>query len=930
MNKYALTRSSRHNGLLRWNLVRFSSTNLRSELKNFDKKWSKRWSDEHNSFHPGKNDVDPDSKPFYCLSMFPYPSGLLHMGHLRVYTISDVISRYKRLKGFNVIHPMGWDAFGLPAENAAVERGIYPAVWTRSNIEKMKGQMKLMLADFDWDREVTTCSPDYYKWTQKIFLLLYENGLAYRKEAEINWDPIDQTVLANEQVDSEGRSWRSGAIVEKRNLEQWFIGITKYAKELNSDLNTLDDWPDKVKAMQRNWIGESHGAEIHFPTNNSKFPQIPVFTSRPDTLFSVQFLAIGLDHPIAKLVALENEELKEFIHRMKENDDPESKDGFLLPDFKVTIPIDINNHSTQKYTVPVYVVPYVLSTYGHGAVMGCPGHDERDYDFWKLHNPSVEIVQVVGETVMPKGGISVPFTKKTGKLYNNSVLASGLSDISEYHGMDTVDAAKKIIEELETKRLGKKSTQFRIRDWLISRQRFWGAPIPIIHCEDCGAVPVPDCDLPVELPNLEGEVFGRGNPLSSTKSFYETTCPSCGGSARRDTDTMDTFMDSSWYYFRYLDSKNCDEPFSSASANKHMPVDLYIGGVEHAILHLLYSRFIAKFLGDIGAWNGSDSRKEPFKRLVTQGMVNGKTFSNPSTGRFLKPEEVDLSRPSEPKILGTNTTPSITFEKMSKSKYNGADPAQCIDKYGADATRAHMLFQAPISDILNWNEEQIQGINRWLEKVLTLQSTITNLNIETTLENANDSIALKDFKINNQTVSNLKINQAEFDLLSIVQDYIQRISDALEVHLSFNTIISDYMKLTNAIIASAKSKNVRSEILLDSYKNLLIIMSPVTPSFSEECWERVGLSTGQSTRSIFFEKFPTPQKLPTPFITFTIIVNGKRISMLKNKASFVEKSESEVLDIILQDAKVQRFVGDEKMKKLILKKGIISLITQKN
>lgn len=912
----------------RW-LVRNSSTSGKINLNAIDKKWSKIWSDKYGSFHPCEPSTDEDSKSFYCLNMFPYPSGLLHMGHLRVYTISDVIARYKRLNGYKVIHPMGWDAFGLPAENAAVERGINPAIWTRTNIVKMKEQMRSMLAEFDWDRELSTCSPEYYKWTQKLFLLLYEHGLAYRKEAEINWDPVDQTVLANEQVDSDGKSWRSGALVEKRNLEQWFIGITKYAGDLNRDLQSLE-WPDKVKAMQKHWIGESHGAEIIFPTNNDQFNNITVYTSRPDTIFSVQFLAIGLDHPLAKQVASENAKLASFIEAMKKQADPDSKDGFLLPNLKATLPIDVNNNLSKNYSIPIYVVPYVLSSYGHGAVMGCPGHDARDFEFWKLHNPSVEIIQVVGDTKMEKSGISIPFCNKNGKLYNSSILATGLDNIGEYHGMDTKDAARKITEELKSKNLGGPSTQYKIRDWLISRQRFWGAPIPIIHCTDCGTVPVSDCDLPVELPNLEGEVFGKGNPLNNTKAFYETNCPSCGKIARRDTDTMDTFMDSSWYYFRYLDSKNRDSMFSSSTVSRHLPVDLYIGGIEHAILHLLYSRFIAKFLGDIGAWDGKASKNEPFKKLVTQGMVNGKTFKDPNNGRFLRPEEVNLSNPSDPKIIGTDQSPLISFEKMSKSKFNGVNPTDCIEKYGADATRAHILFQAPISDILNWNEEQIQGINRWLEKVINLESTISDYFKNSKPAEIQDNlIELENYELGGQVVRNMKVNQNELDLLSSVLNYVKKVSDAIEVNLSFNTIVSDYMKLTNAIVAASKSGTVNPKILMDSYKQLLIIMSPVTPSIAEECWERIGLSLGESTKSIFFEKFPKPQKVSSPHITYNVFVNGKARSHFKNMKSFAEKPETEILNFVLQDPNILKFVKDGMVKKVIVKPGLISLITVK-
>ena len=911
--------------------LRSHSTKTKLALNEIDRKWSKKWIETHGSFHPTKKDIEskPDVPSFYCLSQFPYPSGLLHMGHLRVYTISDVVARYKRLSGFNVIHPMGWDAFGLPAENAAVDRGINPAVYTRTNIESMKDQIQLMLADFDWDREVTTCSPEYYKWTQKIFLMLYKHGLAYKKEAEINWDPVDQTVLANEQVDAQGRSWRSGAIVEKKNLNQWFIGITKYAQELNQDLQILDQWPDKVKAMQKNWIGQSEGAEIMFPTNDKHCKHLTVYTSRPDTLFSVQFVAVALTHPIAKAAAQNDPGLQKFIKDMA-NVEPDSKEGYLLKNIQVSTPLDHNNKKINNFNVPVYVAPYVLGTYGHGAVMGCPGHDERDYAFWKLHNPSKDVVQVVGKLGVDADDIEVPYTSKEGVLYDRTVLSNGLESLGDYHNKPNKEAASLIVENLESNNLGSKSTQFRIRDWLISRQRFWGAPIPIINCKSCGTVPVPDEQLPVLLPDLEGEVFGKGNPLGKTKEFYEAKCPSCGNDATRETDTMDTFMDSSWYYFRYLDNKNESSPFDSKKVSKHLPVDIYIGGVEHAILHLLYSRFLSKFLGDIGTWDGSSFKNEPFKQLVTQGMVNGKTYTDPETGRFLKPEELDCSDSSQPKIIGSSVTPKITFEKMSKSKYNGTDPAKCIQEYGADATRAHMLFLAPVSDELNWNEEQITGTIRWLEKVINLEKTITSYYKENIERPKNDQVMeLNDVVFENNQHAKVQFNQTEFDLYNTAQEFIARVSKSID-DMSLNTIISDYMKLTNAIIAATKQDQyVDRELLLDIYKKLLIIMSPVTPSVSEECWERIGTSLKIPTKSILFEQYPETRLIKSPYKTYNVFINGKARALFKSTEDFTQKSQEDVLKELLKDSNVEKFLPHGNVQKMIVKPGVISLIAPK-
>ncbi|CAH2350046.1 leucine--tRNA ligase, mitochondrial [[Candida] railenensis] len=910
--------------------TRSSSSSSPVNFPELDKKWIEKWksmSQDGKTLHPTKHTIDVEkAETFYSLSMFPYPSGILHMGHLRVYSVSDVIARFKRLQGFNVIHPMGWDAFGLPAENAAVERGIDPSIWTTSNIAKMKEQMELMLADFDWEREVTTCSPDYYKWTQKIFLLLHEHGLAYRKTAEINWDPVDQTVLANEQVDSEGRSWRSGAIVEKRNLEQWFIGITKFAKDLNKDLNVLQDWPEKVKLMQSHWIGESHGAEIKFPIINqgSENNSITVFTSRPDTLFSVQFLALAIDHPIIQKASETDPELREFILLQEEKERENgsfdsSKDGYKLLDTEVKIPIDVNgqlNSEENTRTIPVYAAPFVLGSYGHGAVMGCPGHDQRDYDFWNFNSPEEPIVVTCGPKKKSKDSIKLPFTDKKGVLYDSSIIQGNISSLGKYNKLATSQAGVDITKDLEVAGLGSKSTQYRIRDWLISRQRYWGAPIPFIHCESCGPVPVPEADLPVLLPELNSDnvskTFGKGNPLKNLDSFVNTKCPSCGSEhAKRDTDTMDTFMDSSWYFFRYVDAQNKDLPFSFEKATKNMPIDMYLGGVEHAILHLLYSRFISKFLGSIGMWDGSHFANEPIRKLVTQGMVHGKTYRDPKTGRCLKPDEVSSVE-----------DPLISYEKMSKSKYNGADPGDCIAKYGADATRAHMLFSAPLHDVLVWNEEQIAGVDRWLRKVFQLNHAIKENPMVEKINN--EGTVYNNIALNGKSYESITFNDTEFQLFDAIQKTIVSVTRSIEKDLSFNTIISDYMKLTNNIISSLKSNNyVNPNLVIDAYKNLLIIISPVTPCTADECWEQLHMPTQKGT--IFSEKWPTPQVVESPYINYNVFVNGKHRFVHKGLKSLISESNDSILKELYTHEKASKFiVGD--IKKLIVKPGTLSLI----
>lgn len=905
------------------------------DLASLDAKWLNRWNEKCRNqgfINPRRiiNKTTPKEqmKKMYSLTMFPYPSGSLHMGHLRVYTISDVLARYYRMNGYDLIHPMGWDAFGLPAENAAVERGENPETWTKLNIEKMKQQMKIMLTDFDWDKELSTCDPEYYKWTQKIFLELYKNNLAYRKKAEINWDPIDNTVLANEQVDSEGRSWRSGAIVEKRLLEQWFLGITKYAKSLNKDLELLEDWPSKVKAMQKNWIGESNGCEIKFPVNKDEKSKVAeplpldildVFTTRCETIFSVQYLALSFDHPITQLFAKNDPKLKEFINRLnKEGEELEkSKEGYKLDDIYVTNPLDAD------IRIPVFVAPYVISSYGSGAVMGCPAHDTRDHQFW-LHNmgPNSAIVYTVDPI---DAGLQVenePYILKEGKMNINSKFLEGLS---------ADEARSRVVDELKLLKMGDVKTNFRIRDWLISRQRYWGAPIPMIHCDSCGVVPVPDKDLPVLLPHVD-KLLGRGgSPLAQIDEFVNCECPKCHKPAKRDTDTMDTFMDSSWYMFRFLDSKNGKEPFGKEVASRYMPVDQYIGGVEHAILHLLYSRFLSKFMNDIGWYENNEMRGEPFKQLITQGMVHGKTFVNPKNGKFLKPNEYTPTTSGDAIINETGEIASISYEKMSKSKYNGADPSECITKHGADATRAHILFQAPISDILDWNEAKIIGIERWLKKVLKLSAELADRKAP-----AIANIIENDADYDNRMIRrNAKFNpESEKDkyLHNELHEYEVGIDASFKGNPSLNTLISYYMKYTNALVDVSKDPAITYEYIQYKFLNLLKFMAPVTPTTVEEAFEIFNYKNPEYLKSevkpLLLEcAWP---KIDEPIVTkvpFNIMINGKMKFVHKSHPDLAHKSADHCTKEILDTEEGTKFLSDHNIKKVIVKKGAIIFMT---
>ncbi|OJJ97347.1 hypothetical protein ASPACDRAFT_33320 [Aspergillus aculeatus ATCC 16872] len=885
-----------------------ASITRKLDLLALDKKWQAKWQADSANCLSERNAAGDtqgtEAKPkSYVLSMFPYPSGTLHMGHLRVYTISDVLARFYRMRGHDVLHPMGWDAFGLPAENAAIERGIDPAEWTNSNMSKMKEQLRSISTSFNWESEFATCSPEFYEHTQRIFLMLYEKGLAYQDEAVVNYDPVDKTVLANEQVDANGCSWRSGAKVEKLKLKQWFFRITAFKEMLLKDLDSLSgEWPERVLSMQRNWLGKSQGANIRFPVaidgKQDGSTDIGVFTTRPDTLYGVEYLALSLNHPLVLESAKKDFELQKFLDTAASLP-ADSKAGYKLTTLTASHPLHVIDKESPHVArqLPIFAAPYVLSDYGEGAVMGVPGHDARDLAFFKENVNPESIPVVIGPQREGK-----PDESNTSVVSSNDAKAftqeGYLNSLCwKYQGLHSSDAKKQIVNDLKQVGRGDFVEQWRLRDWLISRQRYWGTPIPIIHCDSCGPVPVPSEQLPVKLPKIKGDWLKgkKGNPLESSHDWVNTQCPSCGHSAKRDTDTMDTFVDSSWYYLRFLDPKNKQSPFSPSVAR---PVDIYVGGVEHAILHLLYARFIYKSLSqselfpELARAGNVSGPFEPFKSLLSQGMVHGKTFSDPSTGKFLLLSELDLSNPDKPLIKGTQVTPAISFEKMSKSKHNGVDPTGCALKYGADTIRAHVLFSAPVSEVLEWDETKIVGMERWFGRLWKLVT-----DTQKTLSSSSIALGVSDLKTSSGHALALpgalqSLADGDANALLTTHRTIYSVTNCIETNrYGLNTVVSDLTKLTNALVSSTPTS---PEVLYLTVSSLLRLLSPIAPALASECWEILNgsvvtrnsadaASETAAIPSIFDCNWPTPLLAPAEADilsarggqTVAVQVNGK-------------------------------------------------------
>ena len=846
----------------------------RYNFKEVEEKWQSYWL-KKKTF---KSKIDSNKKKFYCLEMFPYPSGKIHMGHVRNYTIGDVLSRHKLLQNFNVLHPMGWDSFGMPAENAARENNLNPKEWTEKNINVMKNQLKKLGLSIDWDREISTCSEDYYKHQQLFFLEMYNKGLIYRKENYVNWDPIDETVLANEQV-IDGKGWRSGAVVQRKKLNQWFFNISKFSDVLLEELDNLNKWPNKVKIMQKNWIGKSFGCEIDFKIEGSKdFETIKCFTTRPDTLFGISFLALSIDHPVSKLYENDNDFKKFKDECSKTGTTEESIAQGEKIGFKTKLIATSPFEKDKK--VPVFFANFVLMDYGFGAVFGCPAHDQRDMDFAIKYKLSIK-------TVVRPNHKDESF-KVRGKAFSdegiiiNSDFLNGLKAPNE--------SVIKTIEILEEKKLGVKKINFRLKDWGVSRQRYWGCPIPIIYDENGKPHPVKKEDLPVKLPNSVN-LQSKGNPLDQNKDWKNININ--GKNFTRETDTLDTFVDSSWYFLRFCSPEENEYGYDLESINYWMPVDQYIGGVEHAILHLLYSRF---FMRAIGYKNTNFKFLEPFDGLFTQGMVCHETYKD-SKGNWVNPNDIETENGKE-YFLKSNKNEKIIVgpsESMSKSKKNTIDPEEIINNYGADAVRLFILSDSPPEKDVQWSEQGMQASYKFLQKLWGLNELI----LEKIKIKGNDNTNEKNLEIFiNETIEKFNYNLEKFN---------------------YNVLIANLYETYNFLI-DLVNKNINGDILLENYKKILIIMSPIIPHYASECLHKFGIT----------EKLEWPEvdrnKIKKETIEYVIQINGKKRGNLKAKPNMNEK---DLMELIIKDDKINKSLLKKKIDKTFyVKNRLVNILVK--
>jgi len=825
------------------------------------------------TFAVGEDEAKPK---YYCLCMFPYPSGKLHMGHVRNYTIGDVLSRYMRMQGFNVLQPMGWDAFGLPAENAAIENGVAPARWTRDNIAHMKRQLKSLGFGIDWSRELATCDPDYYRWNQWLFLRMLERGIAYKTTGTVNWDPVDQTVLANEQV-IDGRGWRTGAPIERREIPMYYLRITQYAEELLGALDRLDEWPERVRTMQANWIGRSEGVNAAFPYRiGGTDGALRVFTTRADTIMGTTFVAVAAEHPLAELAAQRDANVRAFVDDCRKSSVMEA--DLATMEKKGIATGLVVRHPLTGADLPVWVGNYVLMAYGEGAVMGVPGHDERDFAFAKKYGlPILPVIDVEGRPYSTDAW--QPWYPEYGRCVNSGA----------YDGLDYAAAVDAIARDLEAKGLGRKQVVWRLRDWGISRQRYWGCPIPIVHCPACGDVPVPDQDLPVRLPE-DLVPDGSGNPLARSKAFVECRCPKCGAPARRETDTMDTFVDSSWYFFRFACAGN-ERAMVDGRAAYWMPVDQYIGGIEHAILHLLYARFWTRVMRDCGL----TAVDEPFRRLLTQGMVlNEIWFRKPASGRivYYHPSEVAEGRlkadgqPVESGGIGT----------MSKSRRNGVDPQQLVDRYGADTARLFMMFAAPPEHTLEWSDEGVEGAFRFMKRLWK----IVHGHVQGGPAGRPDVASLGP----QQRALRRQLHQT-----------LAKVGDDIGRRRTFNTAIAAVMELLNAIARFEDASAPGRAVMQEALDLVVLMLAPFVPHAAHAMWRALGHAT-----MVVDERWPEPDRAALEQATVEIVVqvNGKLRARVQVSAG---ADEATARAAALADPGVAKFVAGQPVRKLVYVPG---------
>ncbi len=843
-------------------------SDIRYNIKETEAKWQKTWID-NGTFNVTE---DPSKDKCYVLAMLPYPSGRIHMGHVRNYSLSDIVARYKKMKGYNVLNPMGWDAFGLPAENAALERKIHPATWTYKNIDEMREQLQAMGLAIDWTREVATCHPGYYKHQQKIFLDFMENDLVYRKESTVNWDPVENTVLANEQV-VDGKGWRSGAPVERKKLNQWFLKITDYAEDLLSEIDNLDRWPDKVRTMQRNWIGKSQGLQMTLNVAETK-DQFEIFTTRPDTIFGMSFIGLAPDHPLAVKLCADKDGFEKFKIKCAEGGTSESaieqaeKIGFDTG-YTVEHPFIKGKH------VPVYVANFILMDYGTGAIYGVPAHDQRDYDFAKKYNLDIE--QVVFPSDESECDLSKESYNGPGKIGNSDFL----------NGLDIDEAKTTVINKISEMNLGEAKTTYRLRDWGVSRQRYWGCPIPIIHCDACGIVPVPSDQLPVQLP--DDVTFDKpGNPLANHPTWKNTTCPKCQADATRETDTLDTFFDSSWYFTRYCDARNESAPIDKAKGDYWMGVDQYIGGVEHAVLHLLYSRFFQRGMKKCGYTD----IKEPFEGLFTQGMITHMSFKD-SNGQWVYP--ADMIEQDNGQWIEKNTKLPVIpqrNEKMSKSKRNTVDPEEILDTYGADAARLFVLSDSPPDRDLEWTESGIEGAWKYINRLYRLAAeNLSHLPTDATPQPHCGDNALKTLR---------KIHETRAFVAEDIDGF----------HM--NKAVARIRELSNALITLDASKNDEAWVLREGLITLSQVISPITPHLAEEIWSMIGMKG-----IVADSKWPMADEslLGADTVTIGVQVNGKvRASITLPKGSDKETTEK----IAFANDDVIRAIDGKDVRKVIV------------